>query len=100
MKCNVRQAWENACERLTIGFRLDSRWLIKWHEFFQPITERSKVKPKQIIIIKIITIIFNEGVQLAKAVFSGALLTYLTKYKINKSKYVSNSEKVKLSSKK
>ena len=46
--CNRRQARENACERGTIGFGFDSHWLKKWREFCEPITERSKAKPKQI----------------------------------------------------
>ena len=43
--CN-RQARENACKRGTIGFGFASHWLRKWREFWQPITERSKAKPK------------------------------------------------------
>ena len=36
-----RQARENACDNVA------SDWLKRWHEFFKPITERSKAKPKQ-----------------------------------------------------
>ena len=42
-----RQARENARVQLAIGFGFASHWLGKWHEICQPITERSKVKPKQ-----------------------------------------------------
>ena len=28
--CNRRQAWENACEQVTIGFGFTSDWLKKW----------------------------------------------------------------------
>jgi len=31
----------------TTGFAFTSDWLRKWHEFFKPITERCKAKPKQ-----------------------------------------------------
>ena len=34
-------------KRVTIGFGFTSGWLRKWREFFQPITERSNAKPKQ-----------------------------------------------------
>ena len=34
-------------EQGPIGFGLASYWLKKWREFCQPITERSKAKPKQ-----------------------------------------------------
>ena len=44
---NQRQARENACDQVAIGFDFVSDWLSRWHEFFNPITERSKVKPKQ-----------------------------------------------------
>ena len=44
---NRRQARENACDQATIGFDFASDWLRKWREFFKPITERSKAKPKQ-----------------------------------------------------
>ena len=42
-----RQARENACEQVAIGLSFTSDWWRKWHEIFQPITERSKAKPKQ-----------------------------------------------------
>ena len=29
-----RKAWENACERGTIGSDFTSDWMKKWHEFF------------------------------------------------------------------
>ena len=45
--CNRRQARENACERGMVGFGLASHWLKKWRAFCEPITERSKAKPKQ-----------------------------------------------------
>ena len=38
---NRRQARENACDKVAIG-------LSRWREFFKPITERSKAKPKQL----------------------------------------------------
>ena len=44
---NRRQARENARVQLAVGFGFASHWLRSWHEFFQPITERSKVKSKQ-----------------------------------------------------
>ena len=47
--CNRRQARENACDQVTIGFSLASDWLRKWREFFKPIRERSKAKPMQTI---------------------------------------------------
>ena len=40
--CNRRQARENACEQVTIGFGLVSHWLRKWRKFSKPIPERSK----------------------------------------------------------
>ena len=43
----ARQARENACEQVTIGFGLTSDWLRKWCELFYPTRERSKAKPKQ-----------------------------------------------------
>ena len=50
--CNLRQARENACEQITIGFSFTSDWLRKWREFFlSPITERIRAKPKQTQII-------------------------------------------------
>ena len=45
--CNRRQARENANEQVTIGLSFTSDWSRKWREIFQPITERSKAKPKQ-----------------------------------------------------
>jgi len=42
-----RQARENACEQVTIGFGLTSDRLKKWRELFQPIRKRSEAKPKQ-----------------------------------------------------
>ena len=45
--CNLRQARENACEQVAIGFRFTSDWLGKWREFLKPITQRSNAKPKQ-----------------------------------------------------
>ena len=44
--CSRRQARENACERGTISLGFTSCWLKKGREFDQPITERSKAKPK------------------------------------------------------
>ena len=46
--CNRRQARENTCDHVMIGFGLVSHWLKKWREFCQPITPRSKAKPKQL----------------------------------------------------
>ena len=38
----------NACDQVAIGFVFTSDWLSnKWREFFKPIIERSKAKPKQ-----------------------------------------------------
>ena len=45
--CDWRQARENAHERGTIGLGFVSHWLRKRREFFLPIAERSKAKPKQ-----------------------------------------------------
>ena len=45
--CNRRQARENARVQLAISFGFGSHWLRKWREFCQPITGRSKAKPKQ-----------------------------------------------------
>ena len=42
-----RQARENACDQVAIGFDFASDWLGRWREFVKPIIERSKVKPKQ-----------------------------------------------------
>ena len=41
------QARVNTCEQGTFGFGFTSYWLRKWHQFYQPITERSNAKPKQ-----------------------------------------------------
>ena len=41
-----RQARENACEQVTIGFGLTCYWLRKCRELCQPIQERSRVKAK------------------------------------------------------
>ena len=38
---------ENACDQDAIGFGFASDWLSRRREFFKPIAERSKVKPKQ-----------------------------------------------------
>ena len=40
-----RQARENACDQVAIGFGFASDWLSRWPEVFKPITERSKAKP-------------------------------------------------------
>ena len=45
--CNRRQARENSCYQITIGFGFTSYWLKRWREFHQPITERGNAKPKQ-----------------------------------------------------
>ena len=45
--CTWRQARENARAQVAFGFGLAFHWLKKWREFCWPITERSKVKPKQ-----------------------------------------------------
>ena len=39
--CNRRQARENACDQVAIGFASD--WLSKWCVIFKPITESSEV---------------------------------------------------------
>ena len=39
---NRRQARENACDQVAIGFGFASDWLTRWREIFKPITERSK----------------------------------------------------------
>ena len=44
--CNQRQARENARVQLGIDFGFASHWLRKGRKFCQPITERSKAKPK------------------------------------------------------
>ena len=45
--CHRRQERENACEQVAIGLSFTSDWWRKFREIFQPITERSKAKPKQ-----------------------------------------------------
>jgi len=44
---NRRQARENACKQVAIGFGFTSDWSRNWREIFEPIRERSKAKPKQ-----------------------------------------------------
>ena len=46
--CNGRQARENACDQVMIAFGLVSHWLRKWRDNWEPITERSKAKSKQL----------------------------------------------------
>ena len=46
--CNKRQARENACEQVMIGFGFASDWSRKWREMFYPITKRSNAKPMQL----------------------------------------------------
>ena len=41
------KARENAGDQVVIGFSFASDWLRKWHEFSEPIIERSKGKLKQ-----------------------------------------------------
>lgn len=41
----IRRATE-VCKQVVIDFGLASDWLRKWHKFYQPITEPSRVKPK------------------------------------------------------
>ena len=45
--CRRRQARENACDQVTIGFGLTSDWLRRWHESFLPIAKSSNAKLKQ-----------------------------------------------------
>lgn len=45
--CNRRQAWENTCKQVTIGFGFGSHLLKKWRDFCQPITDRSNAKLMQ-----------------------------------------------------
>ena len=45
--CNRRQTRENASEQVTIGLSFTSDWSRKWRQFFWPITERIKAKPKK-----------------------------------------------------
>ena len=47
--CSRRKAWENACERVTIGFGFTSDWMKNWREFFKPIAQRSKRKTNQLL---------------------------------------------------
>ena len=42
-----RQARENACDQVAIGFGFAPDWSSRWRELFKPITERSKAKPNQ-----------------------------------------------------
>jgi len=44
---NWLKAPESTCDQVKIGFGFASHWLRKWRKLFQPITERSKAKPKQ-----------------------------------------------------
>ena len=46
---DLRQARENVCDQVAIGFAFASDWLsIGSASFFKPITERSKAKPKHL----------------------------------------------------
>ena len=45
--CFRRQARENTCEQVSIGLNFVFHWLKKLYEFWQPIIERGKEKPKQ-----------------------------------------------------
>jgi len=45
--CNWRQARENTSEQVAIDLIFTSDWSRKWREIFQPMTKRSKAKPKQ-----------------------------------------------------
>ena len=52
MRTQSKYTWpapsaRNACDQVTVGFGFPSDWLRRWCEFFKPITERSKAKPKQ-----------------------------------------------------
>jgi len=51
---NRHQARENACEQVAIGYSFTSDWWRKWRENFEPITDRSKAKPKQMQITALI----------------------------------------------
>ena len=46
--CNRRQARENACGQVMIGFGLVSHWLKKWREFCQPHHRAQENKTKAI----------------------------------------------------
>ena len=41
---------KKACDQVAIGLGFASDWLSRWREFYKPITERSKAKPKQFCI--------------------------------------------------
>ena len=43
---NWRQARENACEQVTIGYSFASDWLKKWHEIFFGQSQHSNAKSK------------------------------------------------------
>lgn len=45
---NYRQAQENVCEQVMMGFDFTSDWLRKWGKRFLPITVYSRAKPKQL----------------------------------------------------
>ena len=42
--CSWCKTWENACERVTIGFGWTCDWMKKWRESFKPIVWRRKCK--------------------------------------------------------
>ena len=44
---NQRQARENACDQVTIGFGFQSDWVSRWRKFFKPIIDRGMVKKNQ-----------------------------------------------------
>ena len=44
---NRRQARENARDEVVIGLGFAYDWLSRWREFFKPMTEPSKAKPKK-----------------------------------------------------
>ena len=47
--CNRRQARENACDHVMIGFGLVSHWLKKWREFLLTNHRAQQSKTKAII---------------------------------------------------